>query len=126
MKKALISTMLITSMTAHASDDQCNQLVALERDMGKKLPVQIDEVTTVVELSVNCTTRVVKFVKHLSISGDELEEGFKERKQRQYVNLQCNRQGLATKGWASTDYIYDKNLVLLMNLKATPAMCHNS
>ena len=124
MRTFIIIALLSITALAQAQEPQCTELLQLEREYAKKLPLQIDEATTLVELSVNCTTKIVKYVKHLSVSGDMLAAGFRDRKQRQYLNLHCNKQGLAASGWTARDYIYDKNMQLLMKMEATPGMCN--
>lgn len=123
MKLLALQIFFLASSFAFAEDSECTGFLALEKDMARKLPMQVDEATTVVEFSVNCMTRTIKYVKHLSVPVSTLAEGFEQRKQRQYINLHCNQQGLATMGWTSRDYIYDKDLVLVMKLEATPSMC---
>lgn len=123
MKHLIILTLLFLHFTAHAESQQCNELLQLEKEYSRKLPNKIDEVTTLVELSVNCETKIVKYVKHLSVDGGLLAKGFKKRKQRHYLNLHCNKEGLATNGWTARDYIYDKHMNLLIKLEANPNMC---
>ena len=107
MRAFFIALAFAASFSVSAKDSDCEELLRVESEMSKKLPFSVDEVTSVVELSVNCTTRIVKYVKHLSVEKSQLAEGFAERKQRQYVNLHCNNQGLATRGWNAVDYVYD-------------------
>lgn len=120
----LLSLLSITYPVFAAEDAMCRDFLQMETDMSKKLPMKVDEITTLVEFAVNCETKIVKYVKHLSVDGSALANGFVDRKQRQYVNLHCNRVGLATLGWTSTDYVYDRDLNLIMKLIATPESCH--
>lgn len=108
---------------SYASEVQCDELLTFEKEMSSKLPLQVDEVTQVVEVRVNCELKSVTYIKHLSVDKDELAIGVADRKQRQYINLHCNNEGLARSGWHVNDYIYDKNLELLMKLKANPEDC---
>lgn len=115
---------LLLAFAAWGQGSSCQELLKMEKEFSRKLPMTVDEVTTLVELSVNCETKIVKYVKHLSVDGTTLAKGFAERKQRQYLNLHCNKNGLATHGWTATDYVYDKNMDLLMKLVATPQNCN--
>ena len=100
--KSLIWYAITACMPTSTQDFACTEFLELEKQYANKLPMQIDEATTIVEVSVNCTTRIVKYVKHLSVNANQLASGFAKRKQRQYLNLYCNSQGLATNGWTGT------------------------
>ena len=123
MRKLIISLAALITFPCLAQDSECNELLKLEKQFAAKLPMQIDEATTLVEVSVNCTTRIVKYVKHLSVGTDQLATGFAQRKQRQHANLHCNSKGLATNGWTAVDYIYDNQLSLAVKLETHPSMC---
>jgi hypothetical protein len=127
MRKLLAIFSLLLAVTSGAAwaaeDSQCSVLLEQERDLAAKLPVQIDEVTRLVEFSVNCETKVIKFVRHLSVKAQDLPVGVQERKQRQYRNIQCNREGVATHGWTALDYTYDKELQLVTKLIVSPVDC---
>jgi hypothetical protein len=123
MKLAIFIFATFFSLPSFAQDFACAELLKVEKEFSAKLPIQIDEVTTLVEVGVNCTTKIVKYVKHLSVNRNQLVSGFAKRKQRQHINLHCNSQGLATKGWAAMDYIYDSELSLVVKLETQPSMC---
>ena len=119
----LIGLTLIPGTVRADRDLQCEKFLAQVRDVSKKLPIMVDEVTKVVELSVNCETRIVKYVRHLIVTEDRLAKGFAERKQRQHRNLNCNKEGVAKAGWTAVDYVYDSNFKLLTKLTTTPQDC---
>ena len=114
--------LLFTSLV-WGQDYTCEEMLAVEKDFSQKLPLQVDDVTTLVEVSVNCETKVVKYVKHIAVKGNVLDDGFQERKQRQYLNLHCNKQGFARFGWTAMDFIYDMDMNLIMQLRASPESC---
>lgn len=101
----------------------CKELLKLEKKMAKSLPKKISNVTTVVEMSVNCDTKVVKYVKHMTTPKSIFPKGMVERKQRQHTNLHCNKVGLATNGWTALDQVFDVNLDLVMELITRPSDC---
>lgn len=76
MKVSALLIFVLGSSFAFAEDIECAEFLALESDIAKKLPMQVDEATVIVEFSVNCTTRIIKHVKHLSVPGSVLAEGF--------------------------------------------------
>jgi hypothetical protein len=123
MKTIITLGLLLFSGISYAQDQECMDFIAAEKVYANKLPIQIDEITTVVQLTVNCSTKIVKYVKRVEASSDDMAEGFRYRKQRQHLNLHCNNQGIASLGWTVWDYIYDRDMQLLMKLEATPAMC---
>lgn len=122
--KYWLLTILVLSGGAKAAGLNCSEALAMEDYFAKQLPMQVDEVTTVVEVSVNCTNRSIKYVKHLSIPVNILAEGFADRKQRQHNNIHCNGQGLARAGWTALDYVFDSDMTLIMKLKTTPEKCN--
>lgn len=119
----LLSFLTFTCPVFAVESSMCREFLLLETDISKKLPMKVDEITTLVEFAVNCETKIVKYVKHLSVGGSALASGFADRKQRQYLNLHCNKEGLATLGWTSIDNIYDKDMNLIMRLIAAPENC---
>jgi len=125
MKSIFVFLLLCFTVTGHAQEYSCNSFLEFEKEYSTKLPMKIDAVTTLVELSVNCETKIVKYVKHLSVSAEALAKGFAQRKQRQYLNVHCNKQGHASYGWSSIDYVYDKDVSLVMKLEASPHMCRS-
>jgi hypothetical protein len=114
---------LAESRLIAAEDPSCDALTKFAKDTSKALPKKIDEVTRLVELTVNCETRIVKYVKHLSIDVSGLAKGAEQRKQEQYISLHCNQDGLARQGWNVWDYIYDSKQNLVITLKASPKDC---
>ena len=119
----VVSVLIGVSLQTCYADTECDEMLKIERDLSSRLPMQVDEVTTVVELAVNCEFRRIKYVKHLSVSTSELAAGFLERKQRQHINLHCNKIGLATVGWTVSDSINDKDAKWVGTLVTTPQDC---
>lgn len=119
----IVTSTIFNYTGAFAQDIECQQLKALEQDLLLNLPVTVDEVTSLVGLHVNCTAREIQFVKRLTVSARELDKKVVARKQAQYVALHCNRDGFALKGWTTRDYIYDRDLLLVMELHASPDKC---
>jgi hypothetical protein len=124
MKAVAFILVFLFSTSALAQDATCEELIKAEKQLSAVLPKQTDEITTLVEVAVNCTTRILKYVKHLSLSTDQLASGAVERKQRQHTNLHCNSQGLARiYGWTVVDFVYDNEITLIMKLETRPSMC---
>ncbi len=123
MKALLVILLLCFANLGFAQEYSCSSFLEIEKDFSERLPMKVDEITTLVEFSVNCETKIVKYIKHLSVERSSLASGFQQRKQRQYLNVHCNKQGLASHGWSSADFVYDRNMGLMLELKATPALC---
>jgi hypothetical protein len=119
----VVSVLIGFSNQSFGADTECDEMIKMERDFSQKLPMQVDDVTTVVELAVNCEFRRIKYVKNLSVGASELAAGFLERKQRQHINLHCNKIGLATVGWTVSDSINDKESKWIGTLVTTPQDC---
>ena len=105
-------------------DELCNEFRHLEKQWNSKLPEIIDEHTELVQIIVNCETRVVSYRKRILVTKDVLPSGIHDRKQRQHTQLHCNKNGLASKsGWTAMDVIVDINFSYLFTLKTTPNDC---
>jgi hypothetical protein len=104
--------------------DLCRELMAFEEEVNRTLPRQIDEATELVQVKVNCETKSVAYTKRLLVEVAALAEGWEDRKQRQYVQLHCNDQGLASvNGWSAMDVFFDHQLSYVITLKASPKDC---
>lgn len=103
----------------------CGELLAFEEDTNRTLPRPVDEATELIQVRVNCDNQTVAYTKRLLLDPATLAEGWQERKQRQYVQLHCNAQGLASvAGWNAMDVLLDPAYNYLLTLKATPADCN--
>ncbi len=101
------------------ADEICDELRGLEAQWNSNLPKKIDEYTELVQILVNCETRVVSYRKRILANKDLLPSGIYERKQRQHTLLHCNRNGLASNsGWIAMDVIVDINFSYLCNYSA--------
>ena len=88
------------------------------------LPRAIDETTELAQVKVNCEKKTVAYTKRLLVDPAIMADGWKERKQRQYVQLHCNAQGLASvSGWNVMDTIFDPDYNYLVTLEARPEDC---
>jgi hypothetical protein len=74
MKTVAFVLIFLCSMPSIAQDAACEEMLEAEKQISANLPKQTDEITTLVEVSVNCTTRIVKYVKHLSIKADQMAD----------------------------------------------------
>jgi hypothetical protein len=102
----------------------CDEALKAEKAYAAKLPIKIDEVTTLVQFSVFCDSTTVKYVKHLSLEARPLNLDMQEDEQRQHTNLHCKENGLASAaGWTVREYWYDVNMELIAEFKTTPDMC---
>lgn len=116
---------IVTNVSlAASSSSTCQELVKYGARVSKGLPTKIDKYTTLIKFTVNCETKVVKYIKQLAVTKSDLAKGFKVRKQRQHTNLHCSKKGLASAfGWTAAETIYDQNTNLLASFVTTPAMC---
>jgi hypothetical protein len=106
------------------ADPICAELVAFEEQTNPTLPRPIDEATELVQVRVNCETQTVSYTKRLLVDLASLADGWQERKQRQYVQLHCNAQGLASvSGWNAMDVFFDREFNYLATFHATPQDC---
>ena len=78
VKNMKLAAVLLLLSFAPFANAQCTELLNSEKELSKNLPKQIDEYTTLTEVSVNCTNRIVKYVKHFSVSGSVLADGPKK------------------------------------------------
>lgn len=109
------------------ADPICAELLALEEQTNPTLPRPIDEATELVQVRVNCETRTVSYTKRLLLDPASLADGWQVRKQRQYVQLHCNAQGLASaSGWNAMDIFFGPEYNYLITLHATPQDCANT
>lgn len=104
----------------------CLALRQFEAEVNVTTPRPIDEVTELVQVRVNCELVTLTYVKRLLLTDDELAEGWRERKQRQHIQLHCNNVGLARSDWTVLDLLYDVDFQYLVALKTTPDDCSGS
>ena len=131
MKQILIA-LIITAVSLGASgrllaQDQpsiCKAALDLEKETNKTLPRKIDEITSLVQLSVNCDAKTIKYTKQIHTDPTKRARGWQERKQRQHTQLHSNRVGAAsTQGWTAMDVLFDDNWKHIITLKTTPQDC---
>lgn len=123
---AITLAAIATPVLAETDEDRniCKELTAFEAEMAKRLPMAADTATQIISMRINCKTKVQLFSKRLAVSESQLAEGWRERKQRQHIQLHCNRTGLArTIKWTVIDVWYDKDTNLLAEFVAKPEMC---
>jgi hypothetical protein len=120
---AVIALLTFSPVLAMAAT--CSELMGFENDVNHTLPRQIDEATELIQVRVNCETKAISYTKRLLIQPSDLADGWQTRKQRQYVQLHCNAQGLASvSGWNTLDIIFDPDLNYLITLEARPKDCN--
>lgn len=112
------------SLFAQEQPSICKTALDYEKETNKTLPRKIDEITSMVQVSVNCDTKKIKYTKQVHTDPANLARGWQERKQRQHTQLHCNRNGAAsTRGWTAMDVLFDDNWKYIITLKTTPQDC---
>ena len=130
MKKLLVllfSLLFLSSpsILADANSSFCNAALEYEDEINKTLPRKIDEFTEVIQISVNCDNKVLKYTKRILADESQLSEGWDNRKQRQHTQLHCNKDGMARlEGWTAMDVIFDKDYNYLITLETNPEDCN--
>lgn len=115
---------LLALPTPAPAAEFCDEARRLETQWNADLPKKIDEHTELIQMRVNCDTKVILYDKRILVPGESLPVGIQERKQRQYTQLHCNERGLAkSTGWSAMDVIKDINYQYLFTLKARPEDC---
>lgn len=118
---ALIFLALASSVKA---SERCEEFLNFEKSINADTPKMIDEHTELIQTIVNCETETILNRKRVLITEDMLPEGIQERKQRQYVQLNCNNRGVSSlSGWIAKDVIVDKDYKYLFTLTSTPEDC---
>ena len=113
------------SVLAQSDEELCKEFTQFEQDINKKLPMKVDEVTTVIQIKINCETKTQVFTKQLSIAKEDLAKGWELRKQRQHSQLHCNKNGMASNfKWTVIDNIFDQDFNLIGILKTKPLDCN--
>ena len=96
-----------------------------ESKINKTLPRKIDDITELIQLSVNCETTIMKYSKAILVDESLFAEGWKSRKQRQHTQLHCNAAGLTSKeGWTAVDVWFDRDFGYLTTLTTSPTDCN--
>jgi hypothetical protein len=109
---------------ARAEDDLCIALMGMEAEMNPTLPRPIDDTTELVQIRVNCENKTISYTKRLLVDPTALAEGWQERKQRQYIQLHCNKDGLASLSkWTAMDLFYGPSFQYLITFTARPKDC---
>lgn len=109
---------------APTEDDLCAAFMGMEADLNPKLPRPIDETTDLVQIRVNCETKTFAYTKRLTVDPAALAEGWQERNQRQYVQLHCNAEGLASLAkWTAMDLLYGPDFEYIVTFTARPKDC---
>ena len=127
MRILLISLAIFISSKSYAQRNICNEFTNFEKQVSSNLPKKVDEITEIVELSVNCETKVSKYTKRILVDVNLFKAGWKKRKQRQHTNLNCNKRGLAsTLKWTAMDVFLDKDFNYLVTLITTPNDCQSN
>ena len=121
----VIGFLLFTSSVHSQSDSgMCMEFKNLEKVTNKDLPRKIDEFTELTSIGVNCDSKIIKYVKRILVSGNEMQVGWEERKQRQHTQLHCNQDGLSRMvKWVAMDVMYDKDFKYLTTLVTAPTNC---
>jgi len=118
--------LLLFTPTAYSQSDveYCADFKGFEQKINKDLPRKVDEFTELISVSTNCDSKVIKYVKRILVSGDKLQGGWQERKQRQHTQLHCNKDGLSSVAkWVAMDVVYDKDYKYLITLETRPNNC---
>ena len=121
----IVVFLLITSNANSQSDSElCMEFKNFEKTFNKDLPKKVDEYTELTSVGVNCDSKIIKYVKRILVSGNEMQVGWEERKQRQHTQLHCNQDGLSrTVKWVAMDVMYDKDFKYLTTLVTAPTNC---
>jgi len=110
--------------SANESEVRCKVLTKYEESLSKRLPVKVDSVTDLIAMRVNCSNTTQTWVRKLKVLEVDLESGWRERKQRQQTQLNCNREGLSNVAkWTVIDIFYDKNSNWLAEFVTKPQAC---
>ena len=130
MKKLLLFLFSFFLLSSHsvfggANSSFCNAALEYEDEINKTLPRKIDEFTEVIQISVNCDNKVLKYTKRILADESQLSEGWDTRKQRQHTQLHCNKDGMARlEGWTAMDVNFDKDYNYLITLETNPEDCN--
>jgi hypothetical protein len=130
MKKLLVLLFSFFLLSSHsvfggANSSFCNAALEYEDEINKTLPRKIDEFTEVIQISVNCDNKVLKYTKRILADESQLSEGWDTRKQRQHTQLHCNKDGMARlEGWTAMDVNFDKDYNYLITLETNPEDCN--
>lgn len=102
----------------------CDEALEAEKAYAARLPLKVDELTTLVQFSVYCDSTTVRYVKHVSLDASPLDVDKQADEQRQHTELHCEQDGLASAaGWTVREYWYDVNMELIAEFTTTPDMC---
>lgn len=109
---------------SQTTDQPCTKFKKFEKETNKDLPRKIDEYTNLISVSVNCDSKIIKYTKQVLAHPNQIQKGFKKRKQRQHNQLNCNKTGLSsTFKWTVIDIVHDKDFRYLTTLATTPKDC---
>ncbi|MDZ4263035.1 MAG: hypothetical protein U1B30_11990 [Pseudomonadota bacterium] len=122
-KIVFLSAMWCICCSVYAEDEECINLLNHEKEYHKEIPIKIDSTMTLVAMKVDCATKTVTFVKQLNITLYQLQTGYQHRRQQKHLNVHCHNEGLPTVGWSAIEYVYEKNMQLLVRLEANPELC---
>lgn len=121
----LAAATLFMASPALAQDRTCQEYRQFAAKVSATLPTRIDEYTMLRAVDVNCESKVLKMTKDLTVPEDDMAVGWRERKQWQHTQLNCYKEGTASKArWTAVDEIYDNDGNLLVTLQTQPSDCN--
>ena len=105
-------------------EEVCGVFLLLEEEMNKDLPKKVDEITELIQVKVNCENKNITYTRRILVVDSQMADGWKARKQRQWVQLMCNKDGIASQAkWTARDVMVDVNYDYLVTLTASPEDC---
>ena len=109
---------------AKVSVKECNEWKKTEKQFTSNLPRKIGPGTELTNFMINCDTKVIKYTKRLLIDVKLFKDGWMKRKQRQHINLHCNKNGIAsTIKWNVMDDLFDKDFNYITTFITKPSDC---
>lgn len=124
MKTIIILLILFVSSISHAKDKICDEFIKIEKKLSSELPRKVDDITELIEIKVNCDTKVVQYSKRILVDTTLFKDGWKKRKQRQHTNMHCNKQGLASSlNWNAMEVLFDEKYKYLVTFRTGPNDC---
>ncbi len=112
-----------TEAVSQAEAD-CAEARSLEAEMNKSLPQQIDQITVLNRLSVDCPSKTITYTKRLLIQPAQLRDGWIAREQRLHTDRHCQEGGLAaTSGWIAKDTLLGPDHSHVVTFATRPSDC---
>ncbi len=102
----------------------CAEATASEAELKKSLPLQVDDITILSDLTVDCAHQTITYTKRLKVDPALLGDGWIAREQRRHTDLHCKSNGLSKgSGWTAKDTLLGPDYRHAVTLVTRPSDC---